>query len=362
MRQISATRAFVNGTLTGPTSVTWDANGTITDVSAIKSTEAEFDALLTPGFIDLQVNGFDLFNVSSADAGQWSQVDQRLLKTGVTSWCPTLVSAPLEALSISLTQIDKQISLRKSPSGIANTSILGAHLEGPFLGASIGAHHKESVVDIDLRWISELPPCVALMTIGAEQKEVDAAIRLLRKMGVAVSLGHTRATEQQFLSAKQAGAQMVTHLYNAMSGVHHRDPGVALVALTDDEMYASIIVDLEHVSKRAVQLAFLAKQNRMILVSDSVQSNSDHAPRLKDGTLAGSVLTMDHALRNVVLQCSVPIAQALVSATRNPASVLGLTDRGEIEVGKRADLVLLGNDLTVIKTMSNGLFNIANND
>ena len=147
-----------------------------------------------------------------------------------------------------------------------------------------------------------------------------------------------------------------------MSGVHHRDPGVALVALTDDEMYASIIVDLEHVSKRAVQLAFLAKQNRMILVSDSVQSNSDHAPRLKDGTLAGSVLTMDHALRNVVLQCSVPIAQALVSATRNPASVLGLTDRGEIEVGKRADLVLLGNDLTVIKTMSNGLFNIANND
>ena len=164
------------------------------------------------------------------------------------------------------------------------------------------------------------------------------------------------------MRAKNAGAQMVTHLYNAMSGVHHRDSGVALVALTDDEIYASIIVDLEHVSKRAVQLAFLAKPNRMILVSDSVQSNSDHAPRLKDGTLAGSVLTMDQAIRNAVFHCSVSLPQALASATRNPASVLALADRGEISVGKRADLVLLGNDLTVIKTVSNGLSNIANND
>ena len=362
MRQITATRAFVNGALAGPTSVTWDASGTITDVSAIKSAEAEFDALLAPGFIDLQVNGFDLFNVSLADAGQWSQVDQRLLKTGVTSWCPTLVSAPLDALSESLAQIIQQIAIRKSSTGSAITSILGAHLEGPFLGAAIGAHHKESVVDIDLHWISELPACVVLMTLGAEQKDVEAAIRLLRKMGVTVSIGHTRATEQEILLAKQAGAQMVTHLYNAMSGVHHRDPGVALVALTDDEIYASIIVDLEHVSKRAVQLAFLAKPNRMILVSDSVQSNSDHAPRLKDGTLAGSVLTMDQAIRNAVLHCSVSLAQALASATRNPANVLGLVDRGEISVGKRADLVLLGNDLTVIKTVSNGLSNIADND
>jgi N-acetylglucosamine-6-phosphate deacetylase len=181
-------------------------------------------------------------------------------------------------------------------------------------------------------------------------------------MGVAVSIGHTRATEQEFLLAKQVGAQMVTHLYNAMSGVHHRDLGVALVALTDDEIYASIIVDLEHVSKRAVQLAFLAKPNRMILVSDSVQSISDHAPRLKDGTLAGSVLTMDQAIRNAVIHCSVSLSQALASATRNPASVLGLVDRGEISVGKRADLVLLGNDLTVTKTVSNGLSKIANND
>ena len=95
-------------------------------MSVIKSAEAEFDALLTPGFIDLQVNGFDLFNVSSAEADQWSLVDQRLLKTGVTSWCPTLVSAPLETLSVSLAQIIEQIAIRKSSTSSAITSILGA--------------------------------------------------------------------------------------------------------------------------------------------------------------------------------------------------------------------------------------------
>ena len=362
MGQITATRAFVNGALCGPTSVTWDASGVITDVSDIRVNEAEFDALLVPGFIDLQVNGFGAFNVASADAAQWNQVDEHLLSTGVTSWCPTLVSAPLEKLDSAVAVINSQMQIRETSSAVAKTSILGAHLEGPFLGAAIGAHNKQSVVEIDLNWISQLHECVALMTIGAEQQEVVAAIELLRKMGVAVSLGHTRASDQQFIAAKQAGARMATHLFNAMSGVHHRDQGFALNVLTDEEIYASIIIDLEHVSERAVRLAFLAKPNRMIMVSDSVASGSDRAPRLLDGTLAGSVLTMDLAVRNAVFRCAVPLAQAIASATHHPARVLGLKDRGEILNGMRADLVMLRHDLTVLKTVSNGLMNIAPND
>ena len=361
MGQISATRAFVNGALCGPTCVTWDETGTITNVANIQFNDAEFDALLVPGFIDLQVNGFAQFNVSSADSTSWSQVDEYLLNFGVTSWCPTLVSAPLQTLESALETISAQMQIRSSSGATAMTSIIGAHLEGPFLGSAIGAHNKQSVIDIDLQWLSDLPQCVAMMTIGAEQKESVAAIRLLREMGVLVSLGHTRASEQEFLQAKDAGAQMVTHLYNAMSGVHHRDQGVALDVLTDGEMYASIIIDLEHVSARAVQLAYLAKPNHMIMVSDSVQSNLDHAPRLKDGTLAGSILTMDQALRNAVFHCSVPLEHALASATNHPANVLGLHDRGDIQAGKRADLVLLERDLTVMKTISNGLLNIDQN-
>ena len=362
MRRISATRAFVNGVLIGPPSVTWDETGTITDVNEVHAHEAEFDAILVPGFIDLQINGFGSFNCSSIDVAQWSQVDDYLLSSGVTSWCPTIVSAPLRKLDASIAMIGTQIDARNSADGIATTSILGIHLEGPFLGTALGAHDQGSVVEIDLRWLEELPTFVTLMTIGAEQKEVLAAIRILKDKDITVSLGHTRATELQLLSAKQAGARMATHLYNAMSGVHHRDHGVALNILTDDDMFASIIVDLEHVSTRAVRLAFIAKSERIIMVSDSVQSKLDHAPRLKDGTLAGSVLTLDKAVRNAVFDCSVSLSQALNSVTRNPAEALGITDRGEIRIGTRADLVLLDDDLNVIKTISNGLSNSTQKD
>lgn len=362
MNQLSASRAFVNGVLVGPTRVTWDEDGNITEVSEIHAQDAATDALLVPGFIDLQVNGIAEVNVASADDLQWQRLNQLSLKSGVTSWCPTLISASRDSLAMSLTTIQSRMQRQSTEHKIVESSILGAHMEGPFLGAALGAHDRRSVVDIDLHWIAQLPKCVALMTVGPEQLNGVAAVRLLRQQGIAVSLGHTRATEQQFLDAKKAGAQMVTHLFNAMSGVHHREHGVALTALTDDEIFASIIVDLEHVSRRAVQLAFRAKPDRMVLVTDSVRANTISAPRLNDGTLAGSVLSMDQALRNTVVNCSVPLSVALTSATRNPAEVLGLRDRGDISVGKRADLVLLTHDLSVLQTVSRGLFYDHTND
>jgi len=362
MNQLSASRAFVNGALVGPTRVTWDEDGTITDVTEIRAQDAATDALLVPGFIDLQVNGIDDVNVATADDLQWQRLNQLLLKSGVTSWCPTLVSASKESLARSLAMIHSRINQQRTEHNIVASSILGAHMEGPFLGEALGAHDRRSVVDIDLQWIAQLPACVALMTLGPEQEHGLAAVRLLRQQGIAVSLGHTRATEQQFLDAKDAGAKMVTHLFNAMSGVHHREHGIALTALTDDDVFASIIVDLEHVSRRAVQLAFRAKPQHMVLVTDSVRASTISAPRLNDGTLAGSVLSMDQALRNTVVNCSVPLSIALTSATRNPADVLGLRDRGDISIGKRADLVLLSHDLSVLQTVSRGLFYDRNND
>ena len=362
MNQLSASRAFVNGALVGPTRVTWDEDGTITDVTEIRAQDAATDALLVPGFIDLQVNGIDDVNVATADDLQWQRLNQLLLKSGVTSWCPTLVSASKESLARSLAMIHSRINQQRTEHNIVASSILGAHMEGPFLGEALGAHDRRSVVDIDLQWIAQLPACVALMTLGPEQEHGLAAVRLLRQQGIAVSLGHTRATEQQFLDAKDAGAKMVTHLFNAMSGVHHREHGIALTALTDDDVFASIIVDLEHVSRRAVQLAFRAKPQHMVLVTDSVRASTISAPRLNDGTLAGSVLSMDQALRNTVVNCSVPLSIALTSATRNPADVLGLRDRGDISIGKRADLVLLTHDLSVLQTVSHGLFYNHNND
>lgn len=365
MNQLSASNALLDGEIVGPTRVTWNDDGVITNVKCISLSEAKADAdgdaetteaqILVPGFIDIQVNGIRDINVADANENDWGLIDRLLLNTGVTSWCPTLISASLNSLDASLQSISLRMLRSSASNSAATTSVLGAHLEGPFLGDAHGAHRPSSILPIDLHWINQLPECVQLMTLGAEQNNVVEAIHALRKRGILVSIGHSRASDQQILGATNAGAQIVTHLFNAMSGVHHREEGLALYALTSDELFATIIVDLEHVSARAVQLAFRAKPHRIILVTDSVQSATSDAPRLKNGTLAGSVLTMDRAIRNAVTSCSVPLVEALQAASTNPANALGLRDRGQIAIGKRADLVVLSSSLEVTKTISNGI-------
>lgn len=366
MNQLSAAAALLDGEIVGPTRVTWNDDGIITNVQSISLIEAEAEAetnhIVVPGFIDIQVNGIGNINIADAKDDDWNRLDRVLLTTGVTSWCPTLVSAPLNSLGASLHSISKHMRGDPASKAVATTCVLGAHLEGPFLGDAHGAHQRSSIIPIDLDWIEQLPSCVQLMTLGAEQNNVVEAIHALRKRGIFVAIGHSRASDEQILSAIHAGAHIVTHLFNAMSGVHHRQEGLALFALTSDDLFASIIVDLEHVSARAVQLAFRAKPHNMILVTDSVRSESATAPRLEDGTLAGSVLTMDGAIRNAVQSCSVPLVEALNAATLNPAIALGLHDRGQIAIGKRADLVVLSRSLKVTKTMSNGIHHANNSD
>lgn len=363
MRSLSASSAFINGNIAGPTRVSWSDQGVITSVESIEIESAEYVGLLCPGFIDLQVNGIGEIDVAHATGSQWDELSRLLLRQGVTSWCPTLISADLKRMSISIDEIGVQIK-RQGMNPQAVSAIVGCHLEGPFLGAAIGAHNSQQVIAVDLSWIAGLPSHVRIMTIGAEQPLVERAIEILCAAGTVVSLGHTRASDAQIAQAKKAGATMFTHLFNAMSGIHHRTEGVALFALTDEQMFASLIVDLEHVSARAVQLAFRAKQNSIILVTDSVRTghnssdnsghNSGPAPRLADGTLAGSVLSMNVALRNSVVSCGISIAQAIASATSTPARALGLTDRGQVAVGLRADLTILTDEFAVAQTVSGG--------
>ena len=372
MNQLSAASALLSGEIVGPTRVTWNDDGIITNVESISKNSAEAEAakesgsianhMIVPGFIDIQVNGIRDINIADAKNDDWNRLDQLLLNTGVTSWCPTLVSAPLNSLKASLQSIATRMQSNPASSAVATTCVLGAHLEGPFLGDAHGAHQRSSIIPIDLDWIDQLPNCVQMMTLGAEQSNSVVAIHALRKRGILVSIGHSRASDEQILIATKAGANIVTHLFNAMSGVHHRQEGLALFALTSDDLFASIIVDLEHVSARAVQLAFIAKPRRMILVTDSVRGHSATAPRLEDGTLAGSVLTMDRAIRNAVKSCSVPLVEALNAASVNPAIALGLHDRGQIAIGKRADLVLLSTNLEVTKAISNGIHHSNSSD
>jgi N-acetylglucosamine-6-phosphate deacetylase len=317
---------------------------------------------LLPGFVDLQVNGVDDIDVASADGDDWDRLDHLLLAQGVTSWCPTLVTSRLEAYAAPLSRIARAM---QHPA--RRTRIVGAHLEGPFLGSAHGAHRPDLVIDIDLGWLEALPAHVVLVTLGAEQAAAATATRLLTERGVAVSIGHTRAEEGQLDAVAEAGARLVTHLFNGMTGLHHREPGVAAWTLTHPSIAASLIADGVHVHPRMLRLAATTLgPGRTVLVTDAVAWKAsrvgplggiamrDGAPRLADGTLAGSALTMDAALRQMVA-AGVPLEHAALAASTTPAHILGLADRGALEPGWLADLVALDDDLQVAGTWVGGV-------
>lgn len=340
--------------ISGPHAVTCE-QGLITSITPITS---DFeDVLLSPGFVDLQVNGIGAVDVSHAHGEDWLLLDRTLLEQGTTTWCPTLISAPLNSYA----EKYSNITVAQHRTGTARPEIAGIHLEGPFLGGAVGAHDPGYVQHTNPNWFSHIPDNVRIITIGPENPAAMSAIASLCARGVVVAIGHTRAFDELTVAAIDAGARLVTHLFNGMSGVHHRHDGVALVALTDDRVAVSLIADLVHVQARAIDLAFRAKPRDVVLVTDSVahQSESakqrgivvrDGAPRLVDGTLAGSSLAMNTAIKNVVQACGVDLHLAIQAATATPARLLGLPDRGVIAVGCRADLVALDSTFNVRRT------------
>jgi N-acetylglucosamine-6-phosphate deacetylase len=357
MTSITAARVFTAAGWTGPARVHLDGER-ISDVEPIGEDELGDDLpprLLVPGFVDLQVNGIDAVDVSRAQGADWDQLDASLLAQGVTTWCPTLVTTRLDAYAAPLGRIR---SAMHRASGPVRPRLAGVHLEGPFLGGAPGAHRPELIVPIDLDWLADLPDHVRILTLGPEQHAAADAIRLLVDRGVVVSLGHTTADAAQFTAAVDAGATMVTHLFNAMSGLHHRSPGVAASALAEPRVSVSIIADGVHVHPTMVRLALDVLGSRAVLVTDAVGWRAgsagpvrlelrDGAPRLPDGTLAGSALTMDAALRTCVEHAGVGLHAAVHAASTRPAGVLGLADRGDVRPGLLADLVALDADLHV---------------
>ena len=315
---------------------------------------------VAPGFVDLQVNGHDDIDVATAEDGDWGRLADLLVAQGVTAWCPTLVTAPLESYATPLRHIAEAAA---APG--ARPRVLGAHLEGPFLGGMPGAHRPEWVRAPDLTWISELPPIVRVMTLGAECDGAADAIRALRGRGIVVSLGHSAATLEEAIRAIDAGATMATHLFNAMRPLHHRDPGLAAAALTDVRLVPTLISDGVHVHPSMVKMAFAARAGAggrgPVLVTDAVAwrsgsvggaglaRNGTDAPRRADGTIAGSALTMDQAVANTV-GCGVDPGLALSAATEWPAELLNEAERGRLVPGARADLVVLDADLGLRST------------
>jgi N-acetylglucosamine-6-phosphate deacetylase len=226
--------------------------------------------------------------------------------------------------------------------------VIGVHLEGPFLGGAPGAHPPELVRDVDLHWLEQLcddfGDLVRLVTLAPEADPGFAAIAALRARGIVVALGHSTIDLDGARAAADAGAGIVTHLFNGMGPLHHRSPGLAGAALDDRRLVPSVIADGVHVHPMMVRLALRARPDA-VLVTDAVATGPplelrDRAAYLPDGTLAGSTLTMADAVRHVAaLGISAPAT--IRCATGNAARAIGATGYGRIAVGCRADLVAL---------------------
>jgi N-acetylglucosamine-6-phosphate deacetylase len=309
--------------------------------------------LLAPGFVDLQVNGVGDVNFASAEPADWRRAGRAQLEGGVTAYCPTFVTAPLDDYPPA---VERAGVAQADATHRSLPAITGVHLEGPFLGGAPGAHPVDLIRPADCDWLrallAEFPGLVRIVTLAPEADPGLAATRLLRDEGVTVALGHSTATFEEARAAAAAGATLVTHLFNGMGPLHHREPGLAGAALDDDRLTPTLIPDLVHVHPAVLRLAIRHKHNAA-LVTDRVATaglrvTDDAAARLVDGTLAGSTLSMDRAARNIV-GLGVPVERAVEMASTIPAGALGLTERGRIATGMRADLVALDPDSLAVR-------------
>jgi N-acetylglucosamine-6-phosphate deacetylase len=310
--------------------------------------------ILAPGLIDLQMNGFSTVDVSEATVDELITLDLHLLSLGTTGWLATVITAPLERLTDRISFLDEVFRSGVCP------GMLGIHIEGPFLGSAPGAHRPDWIVPIDLGWLSRLPESIRLVTIAPEQPDAAEATKLLSAKNVVVSMGHSRPTTQQIDDMIENGSTMSTHLFNGMSGVHHRDTGLALKTLIDHRVTAGLIADMSHVSAEAVSLAFAAKgPTGVCLVSDTVAWETeralrrgielrDGAPQLTDGTLAGSATPLSECVRRCVHDAGVDSDVALRAATQTPARLLGISEQRWCQPGSVVDLIALDRDLHVV--------------
>ena len=328
--------------------------------------------LITPGFVDVHVHGgggHDAMGGRDALDG----MARHLLQHGVTSFLPTAVTAALPALVRFADEVREW--LPAAPSDVAEP--LGFNLEGPFLAPDRrGAHdpsHLRVPADVPERDLEPLFDGLRLITIAPELPGALELIAWLRDRGIAISMGHSAASLREAQAGFAAGGTSTTHLFNAMSGVDHREPGLAVAALVDDSAYVELIADGEHVDPSLWPIITRTKPaGRLLLVSDAISAAGMGDGRATIGglevevvgqrvtlvgttTLAGSVIALDAAVRNLA-QSGLPLPFAVAAASRNPLAMLGVTDRGRLAAGQRADLVELDDDLRVRRVMRAGVW------
>lgn len=352
----------------------WIENGTIHKIGAVSHANTlKFpkSAIVTPGMIDLHIHGCAGSDVMDAETDALAAICEALPKEGTTSFLATTMSESPKKIEKALLNVKDYINGRNK----TGAQMLGVHLEGPFLSPlKPGAQKEENILAPDLalmkRWLSLSP--IRMVTIAPEEKGALEVIRHLKNQKVIVSIGHTNATIDQAEAVFNEGASHVTHLFNAMTPIHHRAPGAAVAALLDDRIMCELIADGVHLHPAMNLLAFRMKGSaHLVLVTDAIRAKClgdgefdlggqtvrvrGNEARLTTQQLAGSVLKMKDTFENMFAYTDCSIQDLVQMTSINPAKELHLYDRiGSIKEGKDADLVILDEDLQIIMTICKG--------
>ncbi len=331
-------------------------------------------AVLAPGLIDIHTHGAAGHDVMEGTPEALAPIERMMAAHGVTAYCPTTVTAPLDATLAALERLADRIESPDRDGSRARP--LGVHLEGPFIShAKRGVHPPEHIQPPSLelfdRFYHAARGHISLMTVAPELPGACDLITEATRRGVCVSVGHSDADIASAEAAIAAGARHATHTFNAMPTLDHRSPGLLGAVLADDRLTADIIADGIHVHPAVLRTFLRAKAlDKAVLITDSISATGmpDGRYRLgslevevawgkcmSEGRLAGSVLTLDGAIRNVMRFLGWDLQTVLPLATANPAQVLGLADRGVLAPGNRADIVVLSPAGEVIKTFVGGV-------
>ena len=370
MRGFKGVNAFIDGKLT-TVDIAFDG-----DIVAKIGQNIDIDEPLTfngnvfPGFIDEHTHGAGGFDVMDGDMPSLETIATNLAKEGTAAFLATTMTHSVEHIKNALTNVRNYVKENRD-----GATVLGVHLEGPFINIDKkGAQPGEYIATLDIARLKEYIDCsgdlVKLITVAPEVNGALDFIKYAKENGLTVSCGHTSATYNQLKKGIDAGITCITHTYNAMTGVHHREVGVAGGSMLED-VYNEIIVDGIHVSFDAIKLLATLKADKLVLITDAMRAKGmvdgdyelggqpvkvkNGEARLFDGTLAGSVLKMNNAVKNAVTKVGLTLTQAIKAVTENPAKNIGVFDRyGSIEVGKKANFTVLDDDFNVVATVVDG--------
>ncbi len=335
------------------------------------------DQICVPGFIDLHVHGAGGHDLMEASPAAFPTVGRVLATHGTTSYFPTTLTASVPQTLTALRALANYVQCREGPPADLQAHPLGIHMEGPFLNpVRKGVHPAEHMQPPTCELFDTFQEAAAgrlrLLTVAPEMEGADALIRCALQRGVRVGIGHTDATFEQAERAAELGVRHVIHMFNAMRPFLHRDPGIIAAALLDPRLSTELIVDGVHVLEPAIRLLVGAKgPGRVLLITDGLAATGmpDGIYRLGEleitvkgpvacnraGVLAGSVLTLDRAVRNMMRFTGLPLREVVQMATLNQALLMELDKKGRIACGADADLVLLSKALEVTAVCARGV-------